>query len=60
MSLLDVLNQLKQDGFDPNNQEHGSFEDLPDGHYLTSLVGATHNFKNDREFFMLSFLKKQK
>ena len=55
MSLLDVLNQLKQDGFDPNNQEHGSFEDLPDGHYMTSLVGATHNFKNNRDFLMLTF-----
>ena len=55
MSLLDVLNEMKQDGFDPNENKGGSFEDLPDGHYMTSLTGATHNFKNNRDFLMLTF-----
>lgn len=55
MSLLDVLNELKQDGFDPNENRGGSFEDLPDGRYMTSLTGATHNFKNNRDFLMLTF-----
>ena len=55
MSLLDALNQLKQDGFDPKTSKGGNFEDLPDGHYNVSLTGATHSFKNNREFLMLTF-----
>lgn len=55
MSLLDALNGLKKDGFDPKTSKGTNFEDLPDGHYTASLTGATHNFKNNREFLMLTF-----
>lgn len=57
MSLLDALNEVKKSGFNPKEgKEYGAFEKIPAGTYKVSLDGVTHNFKNDRDFLMLTFL----
>lgn len=57
MSLLDALNQLKKDGFDAKKgKEYNPNAGIPDGDYLVSLDGVTHNANNTRDFLMVTFL----
>lgn len=60
MSLLDALNTLKKSGFDAKEgKEYNPYREIPDGEYLVSLDGVTHNAKNDRDFLMFTFLVAQ-
>ncbi|MBP2056984.1 hypothetical protein J2Z60_000146 [Lactobacillus colini] len=57
MSLLDAFNTLKQSGFDAKkDKDYNPYKEIPDGEYLVSLDGVTHNAKNDRDFLMISFM----
>lgn len=56
MSLLDAVNELKKNGFNPKEgKEYNPNERIPDGEYLVSLDGVTHNAKNDRDFLLIVF-----
>lgn len=60
MSLLDALNTLKKSGFDAKEgKDFNPYQEIPDGEYLVSLDGVTHNAKKDRDFIMFSFLVAQ-
>lgn len=56
MSLLDAMNDLKKNGFDPKEgKEYNPYERIPDGTYLMSFDNVNHNAKGDRDFLMLAF-----
>lgn len=57
-SLLDALNTLKQSGFDAKkDKDFNPYKEIPDGEYLVSLDGVTHNAtKTGRDFLMISFM----
>lgn len=56
MSLMDAMNELKKNGFDPKEgKEYNPNEPIPDGTYTMTLDGASHSAKNDRDFLIINF-----
>ncbi|RMC41720.1 single-stranded DNA-binding protein [Lactobacillus sp. ESL0233] len=56
MSLMDAMNELKKNGFDPKEgKEFNPNEPIPDDTYLMTLDGASHSVKNDHDFLIINF-----
>lgn len=56
MSLMDAMNELKKNGFDPKEgKEYNPNEPIPDGTYTMTLDGASHSIKKDHDFLMINF-----
>lgn len=58
MSLVDALNQVKQEKYDPKKDDIGSgFQPIPDGTYTVSLSGVNHGVwqNSQTDFVRFSF-----
>ena len=58
MGLLDALNQVKKEKYDPKKDDFNSgFQPIPDGTYTVSLSGVNHGvWKNSQtDFIRFSF-----
>ena len=58
MSLVDALNQVKQEKYDPKKDDIGSgFQPIPDGTYTVSLNGVNHGVwqNSQTDFVRFSF-----
>ena len=58
MGLLDALNQVKKENYDPKKDDFNSgFQPIPDGTYTVSLSGVNHGVwsKSQTDFVRFSF-----
>ena len=58
MGLLDALNQVKKENYDPKKDDFNSrFQPIPDGTYTVSLSGVNHGVwpKSQTDFIRFSF-----